>query len=60
MSKSNCEELIGILWIMLSLMLFDREYINWAWVTLGLGIFCQLCSIVFGLMAAIKKHLERK
>ncbi len=49
MSKSNCEELIGILWIILSLMLFDRGYIDWGKICLFLGIFSECCAIICAL-----------
>lgn len=59
MSKSNCEELIGIIWIILSLMLFDRGYVIWGSTTLGLGLFSQLCAIMLALRKAMKRRNER-
>jgi len=47
MSKNNCEEIIGILWFILSLMLFNSNYIILGTVALCPGIFAMLCSLVF-------------
>lgn len=60
MSKSNCEELIGILWIILSLMLFDRGFVVCGWITFGLGLFGQLCAMWYAGKATINKTKEKE
>lgn len=55
MSKSNCEEIIAILWFILSLMLIDRDYIVLGKIAFGLGVFATLCSGVLALRKAALK-----
>lgn len=54
MNKSNCEEIIAILWFILSLMLSDREYIVLGGIAFGMGVFAILCSIIVALCNAWK------
>lgn len=49
MNKSNAEEIIAILWFILSLMLLDRDYIILGKTAFGLGLFAMLCSIVMAI-----------
>lgn len=55
MSKSNIEEIIAILWFILSLMLIDRNYIFWGKVAFSLGLFATFCSIIVALKAAYER-----
>ena len=57
MSRSNTEEIIGILWFILSLMLFDRGYGGLGRITLFMGIFATVCSIVFAYMQ--RRNVDR-
>ncbi len=59
MSKSKEEEIIGILWMMFSLTLFDRDFIILGIVALCLGIFAIVCSVIFAIMKVYKEHLEK-
>lgn len=59
MNKSNCEEIIGILWIILSLMLFDRGCVVLAKIALCMGIFAELCAIWYALCRVIVKQREQ-
>ena len=55
MSKSNCEEIIGILWFILCLILFDKGYMVLGKIAFGLGVFAMSCSIVLALRKARMK-----
>lgn len=56
MSKSNSEELIGILWLILTMLLVQNNISGWWIATLILGIISQIASIVY----SIKQRLEQK
>lgn len=66
MSKSNIEELIGLLWLILTVMLYQNGIKHWWIVTLVLGLLCQVAAIVYAWMAVLKiviakqKLLERQ
>lgn len=50
MSRSNIEELIGMLWIIAALLAFSNNYRIWGYVFALKGGFDQLCSICFAII----------
>ncbi len=58
LSKSNVEEIIGILWLILSLMLIDRGYIFLGKIAFCLGLFATLCSIIVAIRNARRQALK--
>lgn len=60
MSKSRLEEIIAILWFILSLMLIDRGYLVFGKIACGLGVLATVCSFVFGVQAAKDYAQKRK
>ena len=50
MSKSNTEELIGILWFILTMLLIQNGIKGWWIVTLICGILCQIAGFVYAFM----------
>jgi len=58
MSKSNVEELIGILWFILALLLVEQGYKTLSIIALILGIICIICSIVYALIKEKNKGMR--
>jgi len=58
MNKSNSEELIGVLWLILTVLLFQND-ISWWITTLILGIVCQIASVVFSILNLKKTQLKK-
>jgi len=58
MSKSKEEEFIGILWLILTILLFQNNIRGWWIATLVLGILCQIFSIILAFQQ--KKILKLK
>lgn len=56
MTASRTEEIIAILWFILSLMLFDRGYLVLGKIAFGWGVFATVCSIVLACKTCIQKR----
>ncbi len=59
MTKSNSEELIGILWFILAIMLNNTGVKGWWIVALVLGIICMIASIMYAILGKMQRHLDK-
>ncbi len=59
-SRSNTEEAIGILWLILTVLLKQCGSEHWWKATLALGLMCQVASICFVVQRRYKESLEKR
>lgn len=57
MNRSNVEEIIGVLWLILSAILYQGGASKWQW---GPTLFMGLSSIVFSILFAVIDRIKER